>query len=409
MNVIRKYWNSIYHYVLLLIPGFCACAGIFWTVWKLLGHYPDIPWIKLLLFDFSQVLYLGISVYLIHQNKRYENYITNHLFHVKLFITLALVIQYNFILYLFPSDYVWECTFLFFAVSVFFYDSILTAVHIGSYIFSLTIATLLNPRDFLPRDCMNCEEIIAFRTVILLLTSVCVLLIVYFVERFLIQAQESSEENKELLKKQLEYYQNCDILDTELRKFRHDIKNHFICMEHLFQNGNIEDLQSYFEDLNQSFSFQERIYFSGNHIIDAVLNHDLPHHCLHHVNIIVYGSLLENCAVSSMDLCTIFSNMLSNAIASANRCDASMRPELSIQFMTGTHYFSICVTNSICPQDALDLNQKSKKRENRNHGFGLNKIKEVIEKYNGNFEQTLQGQTMVTEVYLPLYGNNQPH
>lgn len=67
--------------------------------------------------------------------------------------------------------------------------------------------------------------------------------------------------------------------------------------------------------------------------------------------------------------------MLSNAIASVNQCEASEAPELTIHFQTGTQYFFIGVTNSVCKEAALTLKQKKKKSLNRNHGFGLNKIK----------------------------------
>lgn len=402
MDIIKKYWNSIYHYVLLLIPFLCICAGIFWTICKALGYYPNLSWMKIGLFDFSQLIYLGAAIYFIFQNKINHTYIINHLNSIKLYISIALLIQYNFILFLFPSDYVWECTFLFFAITVFFFDTKMIAINITSYICSLAAATLLNPNDFIPLDKVNWKEIVSFRIVILSLTSLCILLIVFFVERFLLQAQISKEENVQLLKKQLEHYQNIDLLDMELRKFRHDIRNHFLCMEYLSKNGNIEELKVYFDDLNKSFAFQEKVYFSGNHIIDAILNNDLSRHCTDNVNIIVYGSLPEILSISSMDLCTLFSNILSNAIASVNKCNGSMNPELTIQFQTGARYFFIEVSNSICENDILEISQKNKKKRNRNHGFGLNKIKEIVEKYNGTFEQSLNNQTIITSVYLPL-------
>lgn len=402
MNVIRKYWNSIYHYVLLIVPGLCMCAGLFWTIFKLLGNYPHLSWFQLGLFDLSQILYLGITFYFIYQNKRDQNYFMNHLFSVKAFITISLTIQYNFILYLFPSDYVWGCTFLFFAIPVFFFDTIMTIIHVFSYLLSLGIATFLYPESFFPLEKEHVGEAIAFRIVILVLTSFCVIMIVYFIESFLIQFQIRSEENTELLEKQLEYYQGADLLDTELRKFRHDIKNHFICMEHLFQNRDLENLETYFNDLKESFAFQEKAYFSGNHIIDAILNHELLRHCSNTVNIIVYGSLKENCSISAMDLCTLFSNILSNAITSVNKCDGSMNPELTIHFQTGTYYFSIEVSNTIGEEDIKKLGENTKKKSNRDHGFGLNKIKEIVKKYNGNFEQTLDNETIITRVYLPL-------
>lgn len=402
MDIIKKYWDSIYQYILLLIPFFCICAGVFWTICKILGQYPNISWIKIVLFDFSQLIYLVIAIYLIFQNKKEHTYIINHLICIKLYISIALLIQYNFILHLFPSDHVWECTFLFFAITVFFFDSKMMAMNIISYVCSLIIATLLKPSVFLPLDRVNYKEIIAFRIVILLLTSFCIMIIVFFVERFLFQAQTSQKENIALLEKQLEHYQNIDLLDMELRKFRHDIRNHFLCMEHLFQSGRIEEFNVYFQDLKQSFAFQEKFYFSGNHIIDAILNNDLSRHCSGNVMVTVYGSLPEIHSISSMDLCTLFSNILSNAISSVNKCDSSMNPELTIHFQNGSRYFFIGVSNSICENDVIKVSPQKKKSSNRNHGFGLNKIKEIVEKYNGTFEQKLDNQTITTEVYLPL-------
>lgn len=402
MDIIKKYWNSVYIYILLLIPGACISAGVFWTVFKLLGYYPHLSWTKIGLFDFSQFIYLGIAVYFIVQNKKDTSYILNHLNQVKCYVTISMFIQYIFILTLFPSDYVWECTFIFFAASVFFFDSKLMLIHSICYIVSLVAAHFINPTAFLPLNEPNCNEIIAFRLVVLFITILLVLVIVYFAEHFLIQAQENKEENLHLLKKQLEYYKNTELMDKELRKFRHDIRNHFICMGHLLANGNMEELNHYFHDLESTFSSSEQIYFSGNPIIDAILNYDLNHSCSLQVKISVYGSLPQIRTVSSMDLCTLFSNILSNAIHSSNQCNESENPELSIHFQSGTRYFSIKISNSISESEITAFFDNRKRETDKNHGFGLNKVKEVTEKYNGTFEQHISDRTVNTEVYLPL-------
>lgn len=398
----KKYWNSFYNCILLLIPGFCIPAGIFWTVCKLLGSNPEVSWLEIGLFDFSQLIYLAIALYLIYQNHLDSSYYANHLKYLKFYASVVLLIQYNFTLHLFASTYVWECSFLFFLLTVLFFDSKMMAWNMLSYGISLALATLRNPDDFLPLHQADFGEIVAFRIVLFLLIFLCITMIVYFAERFLTQAQINSEENVQLLHKQLESYQDSDWLDMELRKFRHDIRNHFICMDHLLKNNNVEDLQVYFQDLTQSFAFQEKAYFCGNHVIDAILNHDLSRHCSDHVNVTVYGSLSDDISISSMDLCTLFSNILSNAITSVNQCDSSEEPELTIHFQLGTQYFFIGVTNSVCEENLLELEQKRKKSFNRNHGFGLNKIKEIVEEYHGSFKQTLQEKTIMTEVYLPL-------
>ncbi len=398
MNIIRKYWDSVYIYVLLLMPGFCACAGIWWTVCKMLGWYEHLDWAQLLTFDFTQIIYFSVAILFITRNRKDHSYIPEHLPEVKGFIVTALFIQYNFIMYLFPSVHVWECTFLFFAIIVFLFDSRLTLLNIVAYFFALLIVHIIRPEVFLPADGSNVTEIIAWRIMIYWLTSICILIIVYFVERFLMQAQQSREENVHLMEKQLKYYRNIELMDTELRKFRHDIKNHFMCMEYLFRNDKQEELDQYFLDLQQAFSFRDKLYVSGNDIIDAILNHDLRSNCNENVKITVYGSLPVLKTVSAMDLCTVFSNLLSNAIASANQVEESREPEIIIRFMGGNSYFSITVSNSVME---VDVDKKSK-RKDRNHGHGIHNIKETVEKYNGNFEQNIEGDMFISSVYFPI-------
>lgn len=403
MNIIKKYWDSVYIYVLLIIPCYCACAGIFETICKAAGMYADLSWFQIAAFDVSQLIYLGIAVYFIYRNNKDSSYIPEHLFYVKGFIMVSLFIQYNSILILFPSNHIWACTFAFFAAFVFLFDSKIMLANILIYFASLITVHVTRPDKYLSLGSNNLMEAIAFRLVIFWMVAVCTLLIVYFVEKFLMQAQENREENIHLLEKQLQYYKNIELLDTELRKFRHDIRNHFICMESLLNSGKEDELQDYFKDLQQNFSFRETMYFSGNDVVDAILNYDIPHDCRPEVEVTVYGRLPKLRTVSAMDLCTLFSNLLSNSIRSANQCTDSIDPQIVIHFQTGKKYFTISISNSIRPEDdTIHLTKKRKKHTDRNHGFGLNKIKEVLEKYDGRFEQIAEQQMLTIKVYLPI-------
>ena len=399
MNVIKKYWDSVYIYILLIVPVLCICAGVFWTVCKLAGLYPKLSWTSIGIFDGSQLIYLGVSLYFIYCNKKDGSYIQTHLSEVKLFICTILLIQYAFILVLFPSYEVWGCTFIFFAAIVFLFDTKITVISLSGYMVSLLLAHLLHPYEFLPIGKDNLGEMIAFRIVALSLTAICVVLVVHFAETFLMEATENNEENMSLLEQQVEHYKRIEVLDTELRKFRHDICNHFICMEAYLEQDKKQELQAYFKDLRQSFSFQERIYFSGNDIIDAVLNYQLSQELKEQVKVRVYGILPDKLAVSDMDLCTIFSNLLSNAIHSANQCVGERDSKLEIGFAAGKRYFSLIIANSICEKIEQP---KRKERSRKNHGFGLYKIQEVLRKYDGRIECSNTEHLVTITVYLPI-------
>lgn len=400
MKVIKKYWDYVYIYVLLLVPLLCVCAGILWTVLKLIGSYDEVEWYQIILFDSTHSIYLATALYLIYKNKKNSSFIREHLAWVKGFIVVLLFVQYNFILCLFASNHVWECTFIFISCIAFLFDSKLMLLNIVMYFIALLLAHILRPGEFLPLNSADLGEVIFYRILIYVLTSLCIMVIVYFVERFLMQSWENKAENARLLDKQLKYYKDMELMDMEIRKFRHDIQNHFICMDFMLKSDKMEELKEYFQDLQQSFSFQNKMCYSGNDIVDSILNYELPHNCDEQVKVTIYGNLPDIKTVSAIDMCTLFSNLLSNAIASANQCVGMSESILTIRFASGDRYFSIEIANSV---NSLEENvMKKGKKKDRNHGHGVNKIMSVLEKYDGRFEQEIKQNLMTITVYLPI-------
>lgn len=399
MNIMKKYWDSVYFCQLIFIPFSCTCAGIYYTMCRFMGMYDQTPWVLVYIFDGSQFVYLIISIYFIQKVRHDTGKADNRFPVIKWYFTIALLIQYNFIMHLFPTDYVWGCTFLFLVFIMFLFDLKIMIFNIAAYDISLGISYLLHSEQHLAADTRYYAAVLCFRIIVIVLYDIFLIEISYFVEKFINRTQVEEDENQFLMEKQLEYYENLDIMDKELRKFRHDIQNHFLCMQHLLETNNQAELQQYFKDLMEAYTTKDHIYFSGNVIIDSVLNYNLTHLCNENIEPVVYGSLPPLDAVSSMDLCTVFSNMLSNAIKGANACGLE-KPSLLIRFQHGDTYFSITITNSVAesPSD----NQKTNKKPDRNHGYGLHKIKEVAEKYQGIFEQEQKEGLFTIQIYLPI-------
>lgn len=398
MKVVKKYWNYVYIYVLFLVPFLCMCAGALWTSWKILGWNTNASWTQIIIFDTTQVIYMMIGIFFIYKNKKDSTFIARRLKYVKAYVVLSLFLQYNFILYAFGSEYDWECVFIFFACVAFLFDSKIMVLNVFAYFIVNLVHHVLRPEMFFPAGDVNLNEIISWRLVVYWLTSLCMVLCVYYVERFMMQAWESKEENVHMVEKQLKYYEDMELLDAEIRKFRHDIQNHFICMEYLFENNKTEELQQYFVDLKETMNFQQRVYFSGNEIIDAILHYELPRNCHPEVDVTIYGDLPKIETVSSLDLCTIFSNLLSNAIRAANQCVETENAKLMIRFSGGNKFFSIVISNSMLEQN----DGKKRKKNDRNHGHGVPKIKNVLEKYDGRVEVEKEQKQLIVTIYLPI-------
>lgn len=87
------------------------------------------------------------------------------------------------------------------------------------------------------------------------------------------------------------------------------------------------------------------MYVSRNDVIDAIMHYELNHRCNKNVAISVHGTLPEITSVSSIDICTLFSNLLSNAISAVNKC--SDTPWLEITFSAGQKFFLIEISNDV--------------------------------------------------------------
>lgn len=402
MNMRKKYWDDACGYILLLIYGACLSAATYYTIGKFAGWYPNTPWFGVILFDFSQIIYISFCAIFIRRKKKFSSYSEKDISTIKIFITISLFIQYNFIIHFFSNNNAWSSTFVFMGFVALLFDTKLMLIHLIGYMFFLFVGHLLYWDQLLPDISGSNVETLVYRMIILFFTSVSILSITNFAEKFLMEAQEKESENMFLMEKQLEYYQNCDLMDKELRKFHHDIKGHFVSMNYLLKKKSYDELSCYFTDLTDSFAFHENLYFSGNLIIDSILNYDLPNGCDSHVKTTVSGRLGEIETIPSIDLCTIFSNMLSNAIDAVNHCKPHESGELSICFDSGLRFFSITIINSIPINYSTRQAAKASQTPDRNHGYGIRKIKEICEKHDGTFEQYEKGQKITTTVYLPL-------
>lgn len=401
MNIFEKYWEYTYRSLILYVPLACICAGIYFTICWMNGMYPNVSLAWISIFDVSHCIYFACSMCFIYRKKYKQEAILDMLPGIKKFISLELAIQFTFIIHLFASDYVWSCVFVFFVLIAFLADFKLMVGNSIFYIISLFIGHDMHSEIYLPGNTPHYVSILAFRIVVVCVVAVFLWILTFRLEKFLTHTKAEDEEKQFLLEKQLEYYQRLDLMDKEIRRFRHDIKNHFACMEHLLMQEQLSEAITYFTHLKEEYDGTKTLYMSGNVIIDSILNYNLSNVKERmEVDIFVFGHLPQIETVTSMDLCTVFSNILSNAIG-ALKHQTENEKKLMIRFQSGKRYFSITVSNST---DETEVRETHTVRANmdRNHGYGKHQIHAVIEKYQGTFEQKIEEGLFVSHLCLPI-------
>lgn len=183
--------------------------------------------------------------------------------------------------------------------------------------------------------------------------------------------------------KQVNLY--CDSLKSkndDLRKMKHDIRQHLYSINLLLKNGKIQEAQSYTNKFLEETAKVITISRSGSLIIDSIIEQYSSTATEHEISIILSGQLPQNIMISDYDLCIIFYNLLVNAIEECMQIEG--KKKIFIGIGTYGRYINISVCNP------LSISKKnfsiSSKIDKENHGYGLKNVEQCVKENNGDLK-----------------------
>ncbi len=195
--------------------------------------------------------------------------------------------------------------------------------------------------------------------------------------------------------------------EEDTRRFRHDISDHIMCLMELANRDRAQNVKKYIGKMQEDMVvIQNRCYSVGNTVQDVIMNHYLQQ-LPEDVNTKVSGYLIRATAISEMELCTVFSNLLRKSVEELTK-PINTEKYLKIQVCERGDDFTIEVINSAQAykkKGGRGLPQTTKKDAN-NHGIGLRNIKETVEKNNGIFEWKSTCDEFKVNVTLPVKVND---
>jgi len=193
-SALDEYINKVYVLILLLVPGACQCAGLLYTTEKILGLFPTVSWIALIIFDVTCLLYLSIGIYFVKTGFTDGFVSPGKLKAAKVFLVVIMFTQYNFILYMIPSTEFWGYALLFVIAVAFFIDVKVVIITALEIMISLVISWFVRGHALLPvKDALFIPNVIA-RVVCLLLTLLFIVILTYLISHFLVNAKKDEME-----------------------------------------------------------------------------------------------------------------------------------------------------------------------------------------------------------------------
>lgn len=212
-----------------------------------------------------------------------------------------------------------------------------------------------------------------------------------------------NDETKKLIEKEImlkdmqkKYYEALLEKEKETRLYRHDMSNHLVCLSGLAEKGEIGTLIVYLNKMRGEMNrIKGRYYETGNEILDIMTNFYLPQ-LSEHINISLQAS--PNIKLDEMKICTIYANLLQNAVEELNSVP-ERDGDLRICFKTTDNVYKIMIENSIFREK---IGFETQKKDKRNHGIGLKNVKNVVQELNGKMFISNNGKIFTVIVELNI-------
>lgn len=196
--------------------------------------------------------------------------------------------------------------------------------------------------------------------------------------------REAQQITEKYLEEQKGHYQYLEQRELETKKFRHDLRSHMGLLSVLVKEHKYDEFDKYVDKINIKIdSFGNNVTVQ-NGIVDAIINKYYSEATANDIQMEVKGRFPNDCKIDAYDLCTIFSNVLSNAIeATVESKDRWM----SVDCRYTDDNIIVVVKNSFDNTNQLRKGKaKTHKKDINNHGFGLENVKDSIRKYNGMWD-----------------------
>ena len=213
--------------------------------------------------------------------------------------------------------------------------------------------------------------------------------------------EQMRDNEKQIMDMQVRYYDTLLEREADTKKYRHDMSNHLICLEQLVRNKDISAVENYLGQMQKRMEeIQKRCFSTGNEILDILTNHYV-NALDEETHVSVTGTI--QIQTEPMKLCTIYANLLQNAVEELKRCaDAT---SLEVSFKQGKEFFQIAIRNTLSAEglkQGEDALLKTVKSDKENHGIGLNNVRKTVQELGGMIKLYKAGGFFCGEVTLKI-------
>ena len=182
---------------------------------------------------------------------------------------------------------------------------------------------------------------------------------------------------------QYRYYEKINELQHEIMKYRHDFNNVLTTAMNLYTfPDTAEKGKEMLDELSRKNQSNKMPFYCANNIVNAILWDKSNTAKESGVTLDCDASLSNDIQIDDVDLCCLIVNMLDNAIRGAKAAENDKSIGIKIKEENGRIYIS--VSNYADMPDFESTEKLPSTKANKNHGYGTEIIRNIVQKYDGD-------------------------
>ena len=184
-----------------------------------------------------------------------------------------------------------------------------------------------------------------------------------------------------------------------LGKREHEFKNTISALQGLYANKQYDKMGEILDVQNTELINNTNVFETGNRLINTILNTKYVEAREKDITFRFVINDLSKLIIADRDCIVILSNMINNAIEAAEKCPEGKRIIFVKAVIEGGKFIFACRNSYI---NDLDPEMRSKKKDVVSHGYGIENIKEAVNRNKGSCIFSKEGQEFVAVVILPI-------
>ena len=210
------------------------------------------------------------------------------------------------------------------------------------------------------------------------------------------ERQIAAYQNK-LLKNQVDEVHNMYLT---MRGWRHDYHNHMQSVKAYLAMDSLDEARAYLDRLEQDLDDIDLLFHTGNINADAILNSKISLAIRKGIQVDYKATVPKELAVSDIDLCVVIGNLIDNAVEA---CEEVEPQHQFIRLYIGILRRQLYISVSNATGEAVrKLDEEYITTKRGNHGHGLKRINNIVNKYDGYINRKNEPGVYVTDIMEPI-------